>query len=118
MILKTRAILKVRSGHSGEEDKSEKAEEAAQEAHFQRYFFASIQGSSTFSFFFLVTVFLCLVNIFNSITSKIPKADGLTAIEAFIIICIIFVFGALMGKYKFIKIETNNSQLSNDTAEG
>ena len=66
----------------------------------------------------LVTVFLCLVNIFNSITSKIPKADGLTAIEAFIIICIIFVFGALMGKYKFIKIETNNSQLSNDTAEG
>ena len=46
----------------------------------------------------LVTVFLCLVNIFNSITNKIPKADGLTAIEAFIIICIIFVFGALMGK--------------------
>ena len=45
----------------------------------------------------LVTVFLCLVNIFNSITNKIPKADGLTAIEAFIIICIIFVFGALMG---------------------
>ena len=46
----------------------------------------------------LVTVFLCLVNIFNSITNKIPKADGLTAIEAFIIICIIFVFGALMGE--------------------
>ena len=45
-------------------------------------------------------MFLCLVNIFNSITNKIPKADGLTAIEAFIIICIIFVFGALMGKFK------------------
>ena len=46
----------------------------------------------------LVTVFLVLVNIFNNITSKIPKADGLTAIEAFIIVCIIFVFGALIGK--------------------
>ena len=44
----------------------------------------------------LVTVFLCLVNIFNSITNN-PKADGLTAIEAFIIVCIIFVFIALLG---------------------
>ena len=44
----------------------------------------------------LVTVFLCLVNIFNSITNNIPKADGLTAIEAFIIVCIIFVFLALL----------------------
>ena len=45
----------------------------------------------------LVTVFLCLVNIFNSITNNIPKADGLTAIEAFIIVCIVFVFLALLG---------------------
>ena len=45
----------------------------------------------------LVTVFLVLVNIFNSITSNIPRADGLTAIESFVIICIIFVFGALIG---------------------
>merc|ERR1712045_441397 len=44
----------------------------------------------------LVTVFLVLVNIFNSITSNIPRADGLTAIESFVIICIIFVFGALI----------------------
>ena len=48
----------------------------------------------------LVTVFLVLVNIFNSITSNIPKADGLTAIESFIIVCIIFVFGALIGNKK------------------
>ena len=48
----------------------------------------------------LVTVFLCLVNIFNSITNNIPKADGITAIEAFIIVCIVFVFGALMGIQK------------------
>ena len=47
----------------------------------------------------LVTVFLVLVNIFNSITSNIPRADGLTAIESFVIICIVFVFGALIGKY-------------------
>ena len=45
----------------------------------------------------LETVFVVLVNIFNSITSNIPKADGLTAIEFFIIACIIFVFGALLG---------------------
>ena len=50
--------------------------------------------------FVKVTVFLCLVNIFNSITNKIPKADGLTAIEAFIIICIISVFGALIGEFE------------------
>jgi len=50
----------------------------------------------------LVTVFLVLVNIFNNITSKIPKADGLTAIEAFIIVCIIFVFGALIGRTLFL----------------
>ena len=64
----------------------------------------------------LVTVFLVLVNIFNSITSNIPKvcccrisslsefstktfqADGLTAIEMFMIVNIIFVFCALIGK--------------------
>ena len=46
----------------------------------------------------LVTVFLVLVNIFNSITSNIPRADGLTAIESFIIVCIVFVFGALIGR--------------------
>ena len=52
----------------------------------------------------LVTVFLVLVNIFNSITSNIPRADGLTAIESFIIVCIVFVFGALIGRNKVIHI--------------
>ena len=45
----------------------------------------------------LITVFLVLVNIFNTITTNIPKAEGLTAIEAFVIVCVLFVFGALMG---------------------
>ena len=45
----------------------------------------------------LITVFLVLVNIFNSITTNIPKAEGLTAIEAWVIVCVLFVFGALVG---------------------
>ena len=45
----------------------------------------------------LITVFLVLVNIFNTITTNIPKAEGLTAIETYIIVCILFVFGALLG---------------------
>ena len=47
----------------------------------------------------LITVFLVLVNIFNSITTNIPKAEGLTAIEAWVIVCVLFVFGALVGKF-------------------
>ena len=46
----------------------------------------------------LITVFLVLVNIFNTITTNIPKADGLTAIETYLIASIFFVFGALMGE--------------------
>ena len=47
----------------------------------------------------LITVFLVLVNIFNTITTNIPKAEGLTAIEAWVIVCVLFVFGALVGKF-------------------
>ena len=41
----------------------------------------------------LVTVFLVLVNIFNNINSNSPKAEGLTAIEIWMLACILFVFG-------------------------
>merc|ERR1719154_736036 len=44
----------------------------------------------------LVTLFLLLVNIFNTITTNTPKAEGLTAIETWMLACIIFVFGALI----------------------
>lgn len=44
----------------------------------------------------LVTLFLVLVNIFNSVTTNTPKAEGLTAIEAWMLACILFVFGALI----------------------
>ena len=46
----------------------------------------------------LITLFLVLVNIFNTITANIPKAEGLTAIETYVVTCIVFVFGALLGK--------------------
>ena len=46
----------------------------------------------------LITIFLVLVNIFNTITTNIPKAEGLTAIEAWVIGCVLFVFGALVGE--------------------
>merc|ERR1712183_735790 len=44
----------------------------------------------------LITLFLVLVNIFNNVTTNTPKAEGLTAIEAWMLACILFVFGALI----------------------
>jgi len=44
----------------------------------------------------LITLFLVLVNIFNNVTTNSPKAEGLTAIEIWMLACILFVFGALI----------------------
>ena len=44
----------------------------------------------------LVTLFLVLVNIFNTVTTNTPKAEGLTAIEAWMLSCILFVFATLV----------------------
>ena len=44
----------------------------------------------------LVTLFLVLVNIFNTVTTNTPKAEGLTAIEAWMLACILFVFGEII----------------------
>lgn len=44
----------------------------------------------------LVTLFLVLVNIFNTVTTNTPKAEGLTAIEAWMLSCILFVFATLL----------------------
>ena len=41
----------------------------------------------------LITLFLVLINIFNNITTNSPKAEGLTAIEIWMLACILFVFG-------------------------
>jgi len=44
----------------------------------------------------LITLFLVLINIFNNVTTNSPKAEGLTAIEIWMLACILFVFGALI----------------------
>ena len=44
----------------------------------------------------LVMLFLVLVNIFNTVTTNTPKAEGLTAIEAWMLACILFVFGEII----------------------
>ena len=43
----------------------------------------------------LITLFLVLINIFNNITTNSPKAEGLTAIEIWMLACILFVFGKM-----------------------
>merc|ERR1711860_379318 len=40
----------------------------------------------------LITLFLVLVNIFNNVTTNSPKAETLTAIEIWMLACILFVF--------------------------
>ena len=49
----------------------------------------------------LVTLFLVLVNIFNSVTGNAPKSEGLTAVETWVIMCILHVFCVLL-EYAFI----------------
>merc|ERR1719266_290749 len=52
----------------------------------------------------LVTLFLVLVNIFNTTTTNSPKADGLNAMQSWVICCIFFVFGALF-EYSVIQLQ-------------
>ena len=74
----------------------------------------------------LVTLFLVLVNIFNSVTANAPKAEGLTAVETWVVMCILHVF-CVLSEYAIIlkiiqterrridrtrKRETHHNQLS------
>jgi len=67
----------------------------------------------------LVTIFLVLINIHNTIQTNSPKAEGLTAIECWVIACIIFVFGALLEytvillKLKLKRVKTETSRQVN-----
>ncbi len=45
----------------------------------------------------LITIFLVLINIFNTITNMSPNVEGITAIAAWMIACVLFVFLALLG---------------------
>ena len=49
----------------------------------------------------LITLFLVLINIFNNVISNSPNVEGMTAIAAWMLACILFVFGALLA-YAFI----------------
>lgn len=79
----------------------------------------------------LITLFLVLVNIFNNINSNSPKAEGLTAIEIWMLACILFVFGALIvyaailnqklltsEEKKQIKKKKKRSKISEDNGMG
>ena len=44
---------------------------------------------------FLVILILAMVNIFNTVSINLPKAEGLTAIEVWMIFCLLFIVGAL-----------------------
>merc|ERR1719419_2193117 len=63
----------------------------------------------------LVTLFLVLVNIFNSVTANAPKAEGLTAVETWVVSCIIHVFGVLAEYALILKIIQNIKR--NEVAE-
>jgi len=43
-----------------------------------------------------VILFLLLINIFNTVATNTPKAECLTAIEVWMLACILFVFAALL----------------------
>ena len=45
----------------------------------------------------LITLFLVLINIFNNVTRQSPNVEGLTAISLWTIVCILFIFGALLA---------------------
>ena len=63
----------------------------------------------------LVTLFLVLVNIFNSVTANAPKAEGLTAVETWVVSCIIHVFGVLAEYALILKMIQNIKR--NEAAE-
>ena len=58
----------------------------------------------------LITLLLCLINIFNSVTSNSPNSDSITSIGAWIIYCIVFVKSALLqyGAILFWKCISND----------
>ena len=45
----------------------------------------------------LITLFLVLINLFSSILSYSPTAEAMTAISSWMLVCLLFVFGALIG---------------------
>ena len=52
----------------------------------------------------LLTLFLVLVNIFNSVTANAPKSEGLTAVDTWVVMCILHVFCVLVEYALILKI--------------
>ena len=44
----------------------------------------------------LITLFLCLINIFNTISSASPNTESFTSISIWLVTCILFVTTALL----------------------
>ena len=74
---------------------------------FLDYTTSNIESNDLFFFLFqgrmalLVTLFLVLVNIFNSVTEHAPKSEGLTAVETWVVMCILHVF-CVLAEYAII----------------
>ena len=45
----------------------------------------------------LITLFLVLISIFNNVWATSPKVSGFSALSAWLLSCMLFVFGALLG---------------------
>merc|ERR1712150_144839 len=45
----------------------------------------------------LTTLFLVLINLMNNLTSNAPNSEGINAVSAWLLSCIIFVFAALVA---------------------
>ena len=71
---------------------------------YKNYVSAHISGRMAL----LVTLFLVLVNIFNSVTANAPKSEGLTAVETWVVMCILHVFCVLAEYAIILKIIQGN----------
>ena len=61
----------------------------------------------------LITILLCLINIFNTITSESPYAKSFTSISTWMIVCILFVTSTLLqygSILLFWKYKTNHKE--------
>ena len=57
----------------------------------------------------LITLFLVLINIFNIVTTNSPNVEGMTAIAAWMLVCIFFVFAALGNQPVYIALNQSIS---------
>ena len=50
----------------------------------------------------LVTLFLVLINIFNSVREQAPISSRLNAVDLYLVVCVFFVFGKYLISKKYI----------------